>query len=575
MRSRLQWLRVEPQYLLTWPVYSGSGVVFVLLHFANTADNGLDHPALRIGLVLLAQVVLFLPAIVTWWLVRGFHNAMVASSVLGLAIIAGAAIRGALFAQWLWDFGLSRSLDVSYRVTVSIAQSMVVIGLLWVGVTGIRTHFLRRRQLLLERDRLLILHESAIEELAELDHRAIEDVRSKILDSLQHESASGRRELGDRLRSTIENVVRPLSHRLESESLRWSPREPSPREMQIDWSSVIRDALDPAHIRPLLIVAALTFMGMPATVARSGWSPALVQYFEGILVGVLGIWLAKSTATRLAAGRSAAVRRVLFVVALLVGGTLAGLSTLIFTRDTKYPLQFVFQAPHLTLLIASSYAIARTAYDRAMAVEEALASTTSEARWQLARLREQHRQQQRALAHAVHGRIQANVAAALLQVEAADRQSGSREEFLRKVEDHVVDVVRNLDMESSQPDPLPLLLEKVRSAWAGATTVAWEFTSDVEAALAADPQCLTSLNDVIPELVFNSVKHGRAATVHVRLEHSRRKTLLVEVRDDGRGDLTTDAVGLGTRLLDDCSLEWSRARERGQTITRVVLPITA
>lgn len=39
----------------------------------------------------------------------------------------------------------------------------------------------------------------------------------------------------------------------------------------------------------------------------------------------------------------------------------------------------------------------------------------------------------------------------------------------------------------------------------------------LEAALHDDLQCLMTINDLVPELVFNSIKHGKARDVRVTL----------------------------------------------------------
>ena len=91
-------------------------------------------------------------------------------------------------------------------------------------------------------------------------------------------------------------------------------------------------------------------------------------------------------------------------------------------------------------------------------------------------------------------------------------------------------------------------------------------------ALAGDPLCARSVNDLIPELVFNSVRHGNARVIDVQLQIVDSRTLSLTVIDDGSGDLMTTRHGLGSALLDEASISWSRTRVGARTTTTSLLP---
>ena len=97
----------------------------------------------------------------------------------------------------------------------------------------------------------------------------------------------------------------------------------------------------------------------------------------------------------------------------------------------------------------------------------------------------------------------------------------------------------------------------------------------LEAALHDDLQCLMTINDLVPELVFNSIKHGRARDVRVTLATAGERTLTLTCQDDGVLFSEHATGGLGSRLLDDCAIEWSRERHGGSTVLIAVLPIAS
>ena len=124
-----------------------------------------------------------------------------------------------------------------------------------------------------------------------------------------------------------------------------------------------------------------------------------------------------------------------------------------------------------------------------------------------------------------------------------------------------------------QPDALPDVLRKVQATWTGATAIELASEPSVDAALERDLLCLTSLNDVVPELVFNAVRHGGANHIEIRLSRRQPRLLELVVADNGIAGTVADSRGLGTRLLDDCSISWSRVVLDEGSVTCLLLPL--
>ena len=76
------------------------------------------------------------------------------------------------------------------------------------------------------------------------------------------------------------------------------------------------------------------------------------------------------------------------------------------------------------------------------------------------------------------------------------------------------------------------------------------------------------------EAVSNAVRHGRARRVEVAITAGAR---CVEMRvwDDGTTPIGESRAGLGSQILEDCSLEWSRTGDDSGHELRVVLPVEA
>ena len=94
----------------------------------------------------------------------------------------------------------------------------------------------------------------------------------------------------------------------------------------------------------------------------------------------------------------------------------------------------------------------------------------------------------------------------------------------------------------------------------------------VKQALSVDSLCARSVNDLIPDLVFNSVRHGSATAIKVELELADTRTLCLTVIDNGINDIIDTRYGLGSALLDDASISWTRTRGGEHTKTTCILP---
>lgn len=72
---------------------------------------------------------------------------------------------------------------------------------------------------------------------------------------------------------------------------------------------------------------------------------------------------------------------------------------------------------------------------------------------------------------------------------------------------------------------------------------------------------------MIPELCFNSIKHGKASEVEVSLEQNSPKTIILKVQDNGNKIEEKSTKGLGTKLLDECAINWKREKSKDLVIT--------
>lgn len=567
-------LRLLPDALFSAPVLGLSLVWAVAVQLGEVAATSVGDAALRIALLVVAQAVMFAIPYVTWRVLCPRVRPSAGLWLLLASIVVGAVVRGVVFGVLLFLTGATRSPDLAFRIVASANHMVVVTVLLWFFVSEVRQLHARRRRLVADRDQLLALQGAAQADLDRLGDRAIASIRESILDSLGGLGAAGSAELLQRLRLIIDDIVRPLSHQLVARAPAWTPPQPPIEAMRVDWPRAARDGLDPARIHPVIVTVALIWLGLPLHVLEYGGADAALLVATAI-VAIPVFWLSRRLAIRSVAGRGAGARAVAFLLAVVAGGASLGLATLAYMADRPEPFVFVVMGPVLALLISAPLAVAEAARDQDLALEAELEATTADLRWTLARAREQHRQQERALAHALHGRVQASLAAAIVRLDRAVARGDDDETLRGALHDEILRSVAELDARGSQPKALDQVIALTERNWSGAAEIRCWVSPEARQALVADRLCATAVNDLVPELVFNSFRHGSATSIEIRLALDDPRTLALTVTDDGALDPRQVREGLGTRLLDEAAITWSRTRDGDRTRTTCLLPCTS
>lgn len=231
-------LTLRPADLFSLPVLVGTVLEFGLVQLVSPY-NTRGHLPLTALLQFLTVGVAFAFLGVVYLLLRRRVREPALRVVL-LACIPIGALLGGLFLDWSrLSVGLDASSLLGIRVTSTCLHVTAVTVLLWLAVSGTRLHYERLDALTRERHRLEALDLQARQSLAELDVEATEAVRSRILDGLKPADVRDPQSIVMTLTSTLEDIVRPLSRQLESQSEKWTPPAPpqTPQE-RIDWTAL-------------------------------------------------------------------------------------------------------------------------------------------------------------------------------------------------------------------------------------------------------------------------------------------------------------------------------------------------
>jgi hypothetical protein len=566
--------RLLPEALLSAPVFLVTLLWVIVVQLGEWAALGgpADDIPLRLVALVAVQVLFFAFPYVTWRAICPHVRARSWNGLLLVSIIVGAVVRGVALGILLVSAGVTQSLELGFRIAASLSHMAVVVVLLWFLVSEVRELQSRRRRLIADRDQLLALEAAARRDLTNLGDRATEEIKQSILDSLAGLRSTDSIGLRERLRVTIDDVVRPLSQQLAAQPSAWAPPQPPIETVGINWPLALREGLEPRRIRPVIIPVLLVWIGLPIHLFQYGPAPT-AGFVATLIIVIPAFWLARKIAVRLTAASGEAATAAAFVIAVMAGGLALGTAMLPYMRYEPLPFLFVLVAPFLALLVAGPLAIAQAARDQDLELDSALEATTADLRWTLARTREEYRQHEGALARAVHGHLQASLAAAFMRLDRAVALGADDDALRETVRTEVLAAVTGLDVTMSDPEPVDQVMKKTQSTWSGAVSLAFSGDQQVIDALSHDPLCARTVNDLIPELVFNSVRHGQARSIEVLLEIPDTRTLSLTVIDDGSADLITTRYGLGSAILDEASITWTRTRIDTCTTTACLLPL--
>jgi two-component sensor histidine kinase len=126
--------------------------------------------------------------------------------------------------------------------------------------------------------------------------------------------------------------------------------------------------------------------------------------------------------------------------------------------------------------------------------------------------------------------------------------------------------------EASSAQSFDGIMGSLAATWEGIATSELELRNIAEDELSSDPVLMNTLRELLSELTFNAIKHGGANKVLFSISLAMDNTIELTCTDNGERPSDSGRVGLGTKLLDECALSWTRRQAEVGTKTTVILP---
>lgn len=572
-RARAVLDRIGGPHSLTWPVFAIVYVFTWLAYLAATPTVSWANPWARIAALTLCQLAMFV--VLLFAKVTVLRNTDLQPrpwTTLVVFLLAAVAARMPLGYLLEW-WGLTPTGSVTTGVPSAVPATFVVLALAALAVDALAEQRHRRNLLVAQRERLDHTRAVITAVINERQQATIQQINRDLTNAIDALDAGSPREAVETLRWTAQELVRPLSHDLATQRDSFTPIVPPGTPLGLDWPGVLRDATTGHPIPPITFAVVLTALSVVFRITRMGATAGLIATVAIMVALWAGAQFANRVLARLSDRLSTPGRAVAGTIALILLGFVVAAIEWLIASDRHSPGSLIL-AIWVTVFIGWALALARGVQHQAARTEAELRAINRELDWEVARANQTQWQQQRALARALHGPVQASVNAAALRLDAAVRDGSVTPALIQVERDLIAEAVALLPTAIAESTPdIGLAFRRIQGTWAGICEIDVDAAPTVIENISADPACSGAVADIVTESCANAVRHGHATRITVSItQPNTQRLLFISIDNDGDPLDPTSRAGLGTSVLDDVALEWHLDAQPHGTRMTAVLP---
>lgn len=576
-RWRQAFNRIGGPDAVTWPAF---WVIFAASLTGNLTTGGaISAPIpVRLGVIAATQIVMFIPLVVLrFTLLRNPPRPRPWVAIAGFVVAA--VLRGT-FLSWTLDvIGAVEEPLYGYRIAASLISNGLLFVLVAIAVSSLRSHTRTLEELVSGQQELVATQDRIVAEVTEQNEEALARVKTRLNDELAAlESTQGAASVTE-LQRLASDVVRPMSHELATALPIGEQIVADPSQVHVTVSQAIGQMAKTSAFRPwqtagvmavLLSVSALGIFGLRG-----------LGLMAAVVLSLLVLsWLANA-ALRLLLPRLPTNLGVLVfvVVSALVGVASASAGGWV-VRDSVSMALFAIAGgmyiSGLIIILAMVNAVIRQQRES----EAALSSLSRSLRRAVVRLGQTRWLQRKALSRALHGPIQSAVTSAAIRLDDAVRSGEPTSELIVQTRSQLLSMIDVLEADISSSVSMDVALERIIGTWVGVCDIEAKVSSEAAHVLASDPLSQSAVIDILTEAVSNAVRHARATRVDIDVAcESQTESgcdISLTITDNGAAIEQADTTpGLGTQLLEECTLTWSRDVVEDRHVLRAIVPTSA
>ena len=178
----------------------------------------------------------------------------------------------------------------------------------------------------------------------------------------------------------------------------------------------------------------------------------------------------------------------------------------------------------------------------------------------------------RAWQFVVHGTVQSALTAALTRLQSSPEPEPY---ILNRVAEDIERARTALTAAPTRKIDLADSLNQMQATWRGICDVKISITERAGRSLQKNNDACMCVNEILKETVSNAVRHGDAKNVAVEIDRVDDFELAIRVSNDGLPLSAQTRLGVGSRLIEELTTDWSIATNKasGRTEFKANLPL--
>lgn len=571
-RLRGAWTRLGQPTTLSLPV------AILYLPVGASGPLLLDRPRFGgslgtwIAITLAAQAILMISLIFCGRLVhRGRAGSRPVATLLAICVsVLLRAMSLALLAGGLAD---GTPGEYRYRIVGALFVQAAFIVVIALVVNAWREHSALLDGLERQRLRLVDLDESMLARLEQIKGDFIEQVRLTVVPRVKEidealDSISRGADIASSistLSSVVEDGLRPLSYRLNAGTELEFPPEPGEPERAGHRWTLPRTMPIGSAILPWL--GGLLIFGSALTAAVR-YLTAVQGFF--FVLGMSGTMIVGLLVFRWLLAERIAWLPVVALVTVPLPAGIAFATVYVLAYGHVLPVAGLqYSAAWVGAVIgAVSFAYRAVNLGRAN-TERELRETVNRLAVSVSTLRQNCWVIQRRLGYVMHGPIQGALHAAAMRLADTGVPDPALIAAIRRDIDSAFE---RLDLDSTSTASVQESFEDLASLWEGECAITWSVSQEADRAIVQSRSLAECVVEIAREAVGNAIRHGQSRAIHLNISVSEG-ILVLRCRDDGASGKPDGVPGLGSRMLDETCIRWTRERIDGSTVLTTLLAV--
>ena len=452
---------------------------------------------------------------------------------------------------------------------VGLPIAMIVTGLI---VTALREQSRQNKLLLTAAEELLTTRSEASERIAERRSQIMKRINDEIRNEIEVIHGESSFTSPAVMKTLLDDVIRPLSYELERETGREKPVVTQLPNSKVSWGSVFVETVNGKPFHPIAAAAWPTATTTSFVVANFG-PIGIVTGFGFFITYALALWICSRAWNALGPKLNTSTKALFLVLSF---GISAWVATWVIKISVTHQL-FDFGRDIAWLFVCEMFswtiALLFTANALLHRTSKELASTVAELQREVISLNMAYRHLQRGISRVLHGPVQHAIAASIYQLQSTpDAVTDAR--VLRDVRRRVTVAIELISSSPSATTNLRDGFSELTELWANVSPVEIKISENDLALIQLDDHASHAVQELVGEACVNAMKHGEASHIFVSIVVDRRARLIsVHAQNNGIPLATNAHYGLGSRLLDELCISWSRTQQGEFVVTEMVLPV--